>query len=70
MRKIKMCSDDTKIKVGDRVKIKGQSCPVMTISKVSSKLLEETVISVVWFTADLEIREAKDLPKDMFVFTD
>lgn len=63
-------SEERKIKIGDRVKIKGHSVPLMTVSSISTNMLGETSISVIWFTDRLELKEASGLHSDMFTFID
>lgn len=63
-------SEERKIKIGDRVKIKGHSVPLMTISSISTNMLGETSLSVIWFTEKLELREEGGLHSDVFTFID
>lgn len=63
-------SEERKIKIGDRVKIKGHSVPLMTVSGVSTNMLGDNLLSVIWFSEKLELKEVSGLHSDVFTFID
>lgn len=60
-------NEDQLFSIGDVVKIKGHSVPIMTVSEVTSTVLGDVFLSVVWFNDQLELKETKGLRQEMFV---